>query len=153
MGNIEVLRCAAIHQGPMEVSSWTHESWIHFFLVNSSLWSTSIKCRRCDTTPLKNVSFDRGECRGTGVRDQTEIAWYRPQYSMGNNFPNMSVTELRISSSAILPQVSESVFWGVSSTDKVLFLFSYTRRNFRLLCVGVPFVISSSRYRTNESSW
>ena len=40
-----------------------------------------------------------------------------------------------------------SVFWGVSSTEVVLFLInSSTRRNLRLLCFGVAFVISSSRY-------
>ena len=40
------------------------------------------------------ASFDRSEYRGTEVRDQTEIAWYYPQFSMGNSFPDMSVTEL-----------------------------------------------------------
>lgn len=61
-----------VHQGPMEVHSWTHESWIHVFLVNYAAFSISI---RCDTTPLKNLSFARNECWGyRRVRDQTEIA-------------------------------------------------------------------------------
>ena len=51
-------------------------------------------------TRLLRTSFDRSECRGTEVRDQTEIAWYCPQFSMGNSFPNMSVTELWRASSA-----------------------------------------------------
>ena len=46
------------------------------------------------------ASFDCNECWGTEVRDQTEIAWYCPQFSMGNSFPNMSVTELWRASSA-----------------------------------------------------
>ena len=91
------------------------------------------------------ASFDRSECRGTEVRDQTEIAWYCPQFSMGNSFPNMSVTELWI-------LVFDSVFWGVSSTEVVLFpVNSSTRKKLRLLCVGVTFVISSSRYERTKT--
>ena len=45
-----------------------------------------------------------------------------------------------------------SVFWGVSSTEVVLFLInSSTRRNLRLLCFGVAFVISSSRYERTKA--
>ena len=42
---------------------------------------------------------------------------------------------------------SGSVFLGVSSTKVVLLVInSSTRRNLRLLCFGVTFLISSSRY-------
>ena len=48
--------------------------------------------------------------------------------------------------------VSDSVFWGVSSTEVVLFpLNSSTRKTLRLLCVGVTFVISSSRYERTKT--
>ena len=147
------------------------------------------------------ASFGRSECRGTEVRDQTEIAWYYPQFSMGNSFPDMSVTELSgcllsceergayfmaechihdksterygtcigtcspWSASRVygiqpwstcqkrLPLlVSDSVFWGVSSTEVVLFpVNSSTRKKLRLLCVGVTFVISSSRYERTKT--
>ena len=76
----------------MEVHSWTHESWIHVFLANPLLWSTLLW--------YEHKHWVWHKCRGTDVRDQTVIAWYRPQYSMGNNCPNMSVTELWRSSSA-----------------------------------------------------
>ena len=48
--------------------------------------------------------------------------------------------------------VFDSVFWGVSSTEVVLFpLNSSTRKKLRLLCVGVTFVISSSRYERTKT--
>ena len=48
--------------------------------------------------------------------------------------------------------VSDSVFWGVSSTELVLFpVNSSTRKKLRLLCVGVTFVISSSRYERTKT--
>ena len=51
-----------------------------------------------------------------------------------------------------LPLLVYSVFWGVSSTEVVLFLInSSTRRNLRLLCFGVTFVISSSRYERTKA--
>ena len=51
-----------------------------------------------------------------------------------------------------LPLLVYSVFWGVSSTEVVLFLInSSTRRNLRLLCFGVAFVISSSRYERTKA--
>ena len=48
--------------------------------------------------------------------------------------------------------VFDSVFWGVSSTEVVLFpVNSSTRKKLRLLCVGVTFVISSSRYERTKT--
>ena len=48
--------------------------------------------------------------------------------------------------------VSDSVFWVVSSAEVVLFpLNSSTRKNLRLLCAGVTFVISSSRYERTKT--
>ena len=70
---------------------------------------------------------------------------------MGNTFPNMSVTELWKASSAFSFWFG---FWGVSSTEVVLFpVNSSTRKKLRLLCarVGVTFVISSSRYERTKT--
>ena len=52
----------------------------------------------------------------------------------------------------LVSRLSNSVFWGVSSTEVVLFpVNSSTRKKLRLLCVGVTFVISSSRYERTKT--